>query len=297
MKYAFLVGVALLLALSPVGAYGGTYSTDFSEASIDLLAPGVVTVQGDATASISGGQFSLIDSTGLTLLQRNAFLVPPVGGTFPSGFDLTVVISASTIELMKTCPRAWSGIYLAGVSDSPWVFFGPCGQTPAGFMNYWLIPVAQQPAVASMMIAALRQGGNRIPWSAALPASPSDTTLRVVVDGSTPQRATFYVDGSPVTLRDELGNVIPYLTIGTGPVNRVGVGQWAAHLGLASPAITTTVDSLVLTGDEVPNYQFPPPPPIPGVTAVSYSGLAVLALAMIGLALFFVRGKRQAART
>jgi len=131
--------------------------------------------------------------------------------------------------------------------------------------------------------AVNREGGNRIPWSTPLAATPADTTLRVVVDDQTPPNATFYVDGSPV---------LTNFPIGPNQMNKVGVAQQAAP---SSPAaITTTLESFQLSGNEVPPY--PPFDPGDAVSTVSYVGLGVMALVMAALAAYFVRKKAAGAR-
>jgi hypothetical protein len=251
------------MAMSFTPVFAGEYTTDFNEATIAALSPGVFGLGGDATASIGGSQLTLSDATGLGLLQSNSFgVLPEAPATvFVNGLDITVVLDASTINGMKTTQKAWSGIALLGSSSSPLVFFGPCGANATGFLGYFLIPSAQWPGgttqaaqIPSMSVCALnRLGGNRIPWYAPLPDTPADTTLRVVVDGSMPPKATFYVDGVPVLSDYE---------IGPNKIAAAGVGQQAAALGAQAFPITTSVKSFQLVGDGVPFY---PPPLVEGV--------------------------------
>ncbi len=284
MKVRLFTVVVFLLTVCPVVALAGTYSTDFDEATIGELSPGIVVLGGDATASIGSSQLVLDDATGLGLFQRNGFVIipQPPATAFTSGFDITVVLDASTIEGMKTCPSAWSGILVFGSplsNPAPLVVFGPCGQPETNFLSLFLVPAAQWPPGPAMAVCALnRLGGNRIPWSTPLAATPTDTTLRVVVDNSTPPNATFYVDGTPV-LTD--------YQIGPNQIAATGVVQQAAHLFLPTPAITTTVESLQVTGNEVPNY-----PVAPMASVVSPVGLGILAVAMAALVAIIGTRKR-----
>jgi len=286
MKVKLFAAVVLLLTVCPIAALAGTYTTDFDEATLPELSPGVVLLGGDATASIGSSQLVLDDATGLGLFQQNRFLILPgaPATAFTSGFDITVVLDGSTIEGMKTCPSAWSGILVFGSplsNPAPLVVFGPCGQPETTFLSLFAVPAAQWPPGPAMAVCAVnRAGGNRIPWSTPLAATPTDTTLRVVVDNSTPPNATFYVDGTPV-LSD--------YQIGPNQIVATGVVQQAVHYppGSPAPAITTTVESLQVTGNEVPTY-----PVAPMASAVSFVSLGILAIVMAALVAIIGTRKR-----
>jgi hypothetical protein len=277
--------LVLLVVLLPAAAFAGTYQTDFDESDVGELSPAAFFLSGGATASIGGSQLTLNDANGLGFLAKNAFALTPSAPapTFASGLDITVVLDAATIEGMKTVPGAWSGIILLGAGENPTVVFGPCGQMNTTFLATFLIPGAQWPPGPCLAVGAInRLGGNRIPWSTPLAATPADTTLRVVVDDQTPPNATFYVDGSPV---------LTNFPIGPNQMNVVGVVQQGA---ITSPAITTTLESFRVSGDEVPPY--PPFDPGDAVSTGSYVGLGVMALVLAVLAAYLVRKKAAGAR-
>jgi hypothetical protein len=305
MKIKVFAVVVLLLTVGPVAAFAGTYTTDFDETDVGELSPGAFLHQmnlgGDATHAIGSSQLSLIDPTGLDWMSVNAFLVQPIGGTvfdatFSSGFDLTVVIDAASIEQIKTSPGNWTGIGLVGTATYPTVVFGPCHNQITQMLSYLLVPNGPPPSdatpwppVPSMGVFAFnRLGGNRVAWSVPLPVTPTDTTLRVVVDGATPPNATFYVDGSPVLTNFPIG---PNQIAAAGMVQQFcGNPALMFQQNLTGP-VTTTAESFLLTGAEVPTY-----PVVPMASVVSPISLGILAVVMAALVAIIGTRKRVGAR-
>ena len=264
MKTRLVLGVCILLVMCSTPVLAGEYITDFNEATTAALSPGILALGANTTASIGGSQLTLSNPTvGLNLFQSNKFgVIPQLPATsFVNGVDITVVLDASTIEGMKTTPKAFSGITVIGTSNSPIVVFGACGPLDVAFLSYCLIPSAQWPGgttqeaqIPAMAIWAMRYGGNRIPWWVPLPDVPADTTLRIVVDGSLPPNATFSVDGVPVWSDYEIGPNKIYVA--------AAVQQSMCYLGGHSGPITTKLESFRVVGDSVPFY---PPPSVEGV--------------------------------